>query len=113
MEKFVNCVFDRVGMPGRSSSVGRDGFIKLRPEFMVWTVLFEFDRDGVLDVYDGAFEAEYGGRVVFVFIVSVRCKEKTVEVSSLSPASLGSVGRAFAASNSPFFIALCSSFFSC
>jgi hypothetical protein len=112
LEKFENSVLDLVGMPGRSFSVGRDGFIKLRAELIVFTVFVVFDRDGAFDVYDGAFEAEYAGSVVFVLIVSDRCSERAVDVSS-SPLSFGRVGRVFDASYSPFLIALSSSFFSC
>jgi hypothetical protein len=59
-------------MLGRSSSVGSDGFIRLRPEFIVRSVLFVLEREGAFDEYDGAFEVEYGGSVVFVLIVSER-----------------------------------------
>lgn len=57
----VPWVFDLVGMPGRSFRVGREGFIMLLLEVTVLTVF----------VRDGAFN-EYGGRVVFVLIVSER-----------------------------------------
>jgi hypothetical protein len=113
VEKLVNCV-SRSGMPGRSSSVGRDGlFIKFRPEFMVLTVFEVLDRAGGFVLYEGVFERVYGGRVAVVCIVSDRCREKTDVVSSSSPPSLGSVGRDLDASNSPFLMALSSSLFSC
>lgn len=105
----MNCA-SRSGMPGRSSSVGRDGlFIKFRPEFMVFEV---FDRSGFV-LYEGVFARVYGGSVAVVCIVSDRCREKTVDVSSSSSWSLGSVGRDLEASNSPFLMALSSSLFSC
>lgn len=112
VEKFVNCA-SRSGMPGRSSSVGKDGlFIKFRPEFMVLKVFEVFDRSGFV-LYEGVFARVYGGSVAVVCIVSDRCSEKTVDVSSSSPSSLGSVGRDLEASNSPFLMALSSSLFSC
>ena len=68
-------------------------------------VLEVFERDGGFDLYAGAFDTVYWGSVAVVFIVSDRCIEKTVDVSSSSPSSLGRVGRDLDASNSPFLIA--------